>query len=109
MPKHWANAVVLECGLPAPEVQVSACTQKKRLQEGVLTRRLWQVTASKCSRSPAQTALAAETWADLASHFPERHGSAAAEIRDSMCCAHNAAGHSGPRPPREMAGKGRNW
>lgn len=57
MPKHWANAIVLECDLPAPEVQVRACTQKKRLQEGVLTRRLWQVTASKCSRSPAQTAL----------------------------------------------------
>lgn len=52
MPEHQAKAAGLERDHPAPSEGV--CRQDQRPQEGHLTRGLWQVTASKCSRWPAQ-------------------------------------------------------
>lgn len=52
VPEHWAKAAGLERDRPAPSEGV--CRQDQRPQEGDLTRRLGQITASKCSQSPAQ-------------------------------------------------------
>lgn len=52
MPEHWAKAAGLECDRPVPSEGVYRKDQ--RPEEGDLTRELWQVTASKCSWSPAQ-------------------------------------------------------
>lgn len=97
-PERWAKAAGLECDHPAPQVKVK-CVQtgpeasRRGPDQGTPASHCFKVLTVTSSGCGTQAALQV---------FPRASGSAVVGIRDGMCCAHSAAGHS-------QAAMGNSW